>query len=90
MSDWLNSFTNTRRLRQFQATKRFAERGRHTMDVINNTPVLLPIEHTKYILTNGKKAYRKWVEDGCPSRRLSHLSAIAPAKTQSPYIGRQA
>jgi hypothetical protein len=25
----------------------------------------LPIEHTKYILEHGKKAYRLWVADGC-------------------------
>jgi hypothetical protein len=67
MSNWLDGFTNTRRLRQFQAAKRYAERGRHTMDVIDNTPVLLPIEHTKFILTHGKKAYRRWVAEGCPA-----------------------
>ena len=25
-------------------------------------PVILSIEHTKYILTHGRKAYRKWLE----------------------------
>ena len=66
MSAWLDSF-DTRRLPQLQASKRFAERQRHVMDVIDNTPVLLPIEHTKYILTHGKKAYRRWAAAGCPA-----------------------
>lgn len=66
MPSWLDSWTSTRRLSQFQASKRFAERGQHTIDVVQNVPRLYPIEHTKLILQFGKRAYRKWESEGFP------------------------
>ena len=63
MPDWLDSWTNTRYLNQQDLAKRWARRS----DPAPEPAKPLPIEHTKYILTYGKKRYRIWVEKGCPT-----------------------
>lgn len=65
MPDWLDSWTNTKRLSQQELAKRWACRGTPEGD---EPPAIIPIEHSKYILAHGKKAYRRWVEGGCPDR----------------------
>lgn len=65
MPDWLDSWTNTRYLNQQALAKRWANRGTEAAD----EPVaVVPIEHSKYILAHGKKAYRAWVAAGCPDK----------------------
>ena len=60
---WLESWTTTRRLSQQELAKRWALRGQPEAD---EPPAIMPIEHSKYILDHGKKAYRLWVASGCP------------------------
>lgn len=43
-------------------------------------PRPLPLAHTKYILTHGKKAYRIWVADGCPEKL-----ALRPLRKDEPF-----
>lgn len=61
MLDWLDSWTNTRRLSQHELSGRWKDR------VISQAkPKILPLEHTKKILQFGTKAYRKWEREGFP------------------------
>lgn len=65
MPDWLDSWTNTRRLSQQELAKRWANRGL-PIEPLNAPAKILPIEHTKKILLFGKKAYRRWESEGFP------------------------
>lgn len=70
MPDWLDSWTNTRRLSQQDLARRWANRGEpeQVAPIKQATAVStpLPFAHTKYILNHGTKAYRQWLADGCP------------------------
>lgn len=65
MTAWLDSWTNTRYLNQQALAKRWALRCQPEAD---EPPAVIPIEHSKYILTHGKKAYRRWIASGCPDK----------------------
>lgn len=43
-------------------------------------PAVLPIEHSRYILAHGKKAYKRWVEMGCPPP----LETLRPLRPDEP------
>lgn len=62
MPDWLDSWTNTRRLSQQDLARRWANRFESQA-----AAATLPIEHTRKILLFGKKAYRKWESEGFPA-----------------------
>lgn len=73
MPDWLDSWTNTRYLNQQSLAKRWALRGQPEAD---EPPAVMPIEHSKYILQRGKKAYRQWLASGCPDRAASLVCPV--------------
>ena len=80
MPDWLDSWTNTRRLSQQELAKRWALRGQPEADdrPVVDPPAILPIEHSRYILTNGKKAYRRWVAGGCHDKEAAASTLHRP------------
>jgi hypothetical protein len=73
MPDWLNSWTNTRYINQQELAKRWAYRGEPEAD---EPPAVMPIEDSKYILTHGKKAYRRWIASGCPDKMASTVCPV--------------
>lgn len=83
MPDWLDSWTNTRRLSQQELAKRWALRGQMEADepiLAPTPPVVLPYGHSIYILKNGKKAYKRWMQMGCPDK-MPDPSGICPVMT---------
>ena len=58
MNDWLDSWTNAKRLSAFQAAKRFATRAGHSADVALGIPegYRYALADTKEILAVGKRA----------------------------------
>lgn len=65
MPDWLDSWTNTRYLNQQALAKRWSNRG---SPVADEPVAVIPAQHSFYILKHGKKAYRGWLQAGCPDR----------------------
>ncbi|MBR0875017.1 HNH endonuclease [Bradyrhizobium tropiciagri] len=53
---------------------------------------VLPIDHSRYILAHGKKAYKRWIEKGCPppieATRPLHRDEPVPIEFTDP--GQQA
>lgn len=86
MPDWLDSWTNTRYLNQQSLAKRWALRGQPEAD---EPPAVIPAEHSFYILKHGKKAYRRWVQAGCPDREAPlvcpAMAAVAEFFVQQRY-----
>jgi len=39
---------------------------RTLLDITEERPATIPFSHSKYILAHGKKAYRRWVNNGSP------------------------
>lgn len=71
MPDWLDSWTNTRYISQQELAKRWALRGQPEADekpLPPTPPVVMPMAHSQYILRHGKKAYRRWMQMGCPDK----------------------
>jgi hypothetical protein len=69
MPDWLDSWTNTKRLNQQELAKRWATRNDPVIEEpkVVQSPVKarpLPLAHTLKILQFGTKAYRKWESEG--------------------------
>lgn len=76
--DWLDSWCSTKRLSQQDLARIWATRGsvepEQQLELIlraqrpakSPPSPPLPVEHTKYILANGKQAYRKWMSAGMP------------------------
>lgn len=54
-------------------------RGEKPQPIPATKPAPMPIEHSKYILAHGKKAYRQWVADGCPQK-----PALRPLRPDEP------
>lgn len=73
MPDWLDSWTSTRYMSQQALAKRWSNRGSAIAD---EPPQVMPIEHSKYILAHGKKAYRRWIASGSPDKEAPAVCPV--------------